>query len=1357
MVTFVNVQVLKRKRLVVLAALFLAVFAGNALGAPPVITLNFPDNHDSTSNSFMDMSVTVSADEYPVTVFVYGDTLGSPADLIHVTEGIMAETTIPFSWSALPLAADANSVGLWHFDEIVSDAVVDASGSGNDGSFVSFAGGPTLSENGRFGYGIGFNGTSEYITIPDLDNSLDVDPTTGILTMEAWIFPHSSSGGIYRAFLSKRSFTVATSVNYALYLDDNTGALTMYNGTFTPGAGWYESNIVAPTNQWSYVVVSLDASEGMLRFYYNGVIADSISGAVFGPVNDADLTLGVSITPSGGRFFDGVVDDIHMTKRLLTDAEIANNYQLKRDDYSWQVEAVDNMSDATLSEIRDFTVGLELDPISDVSVAEGDNVIIDVSAANPDGATIALTTSALPTNAIWADNGDGTGSIDFTPDYDQLGSYGITVTADDGIENVFRTFNLDVTNTNRAPVVSDIPDQTVGEGSSFTTIDLSGFVTDPDVAIDDAIAWTYSGNVELTVDITADVATITIPNSDWNGAETVTFRATDLNAEFGEDDVLLTVTGINDAPIIDDVTDKDIGICNYLEFGISASDIDGVIAGLTATLSPSGNLPTGALFTDYGDGTGLFAWTPGATQAGAYALRFTAVDDSGATDYDDMTITVHSDTIAPVISLTAPADDAMLSDPYATLSADVSDDSPLTIKVFGGYASDALNLLSVTRNVTDPDVTYDWNTPIPRIDPANTIGVWHFDENTGATAHDASSMGNDGQLLGQLPLWSPDGRFGYAVDFNGDNNYLHVPGDASLNIDSATGAITIEAWIYPRNDGNDNRRRGLVAKQAMAGPTAPCNYQMFLDEDGNLGFSSNGVGWSQEHASSVAIPFGEWSYVAVTLNAADDRAHFYRNGVLSDEIDGVAFAPANDGILTIGTSGRLLECFNGYMDEVRITRRELTDTEISNNYSHIGGGLHFWKIAATDCANNTTVSEVRSFTIGDANDPTVMLISPANGAVAVYPHMEIKFDVIDESPVTYMIYGDATPSATDLLCAGTGAKSCGVVYDWTAAPLEPEPPFTAGLWNFDQASGTTVTDNSYNGNTGTLMNGPLRIPDGRFGRGIDFDGINDYITIPDINNSLDVNPVTGALTMEAWIHPDSLGEGIYRAIISKRDRAIPTMVNYALYLDQTDGALTLYNGNYVAGDGYYISSVIPPLHEWSYVAVSLNATEGVLRFYLNGELKDEISGASFGPTHDAELTIGASRTSAGDRCFDGRIDDVRLTKRVLSDEEIEGNFGLTKSTYFWRVIVTDAFGNEVETAIRYFTTNLFVCGDANGDEHVNVGDAVFIISYAFRGGPAPDPIEAGDANCDGHCNIGDAVFIISYAFRGGPAPCTSCP
>lgn len=65
----------------------------------------------------------------------------------------------------------------------------------------------------------------------------------------------------------------------------------------------------------------------------------------------------------------------------------------------------------------------------------------------------------------------------------------------------------------------------------------------------------------------------------------------------------------------------------------------------------------------------------------------------------------------------------------------------------------------------------------------------------------------------------------------------------------------------------------------------------------------------------------------------------------------------------------------------------------------------------------------------------------------------------------------------------------------------------------------------------------------------------------------------------------------------------------------------------------------------------------------------------------------------------------------------------------------------------------YICGDASGDETVNVSDAVHIINYIFAGGTSPDPMESGDVNCDGEVNVSDGVYIINFVFAGGYEPC----
>ena len=75
------------------------------------------------------------------------------------------------------------------------------------------------------------------------------------------------------------------------------------------------------------------------------------------------------------------------------------------------------------------------------------------------------------------------------------------------------------------------------------------------------------------------------------------------------------------APVLQFVPDRTGLEETTLSFFVEASDADGTTPGLSA--SP---LPAGATFTDEGNGTGTFSWTPVAGQAGLYELTFTASD-----------------------------------------------------------------------------------------------------------------------------------------------------------------------------------------------------------------------------------------------------------------------------------------------------------------------------------------------------------------------------------------------------------------------------------------------------------------------------------------------------------------------------------------------------------------------------------------------------------------------------------------------------------------------------------------------------------------------------------------------------------
>jgi hypothetical protein len=104
---------------------------------------------------------------------------------------------------------------------------------------------------------------------------------------------------------------------------------------------------------------------------------------------------------------------------------------------------------------------------------------------------------------------------------------------------------------NDAPVINTIPDQTIEEGGSFAVIDLDVYVNDPEHP-DAEIAWAYSGNNNLTINIADRKVSIIITDSNWYGSESITFRATDPGGLFAEDITVFEVRNINDTPLISD-------------------------------------------------------------------------------------------------------------------------------------------------------------------------------------------------------------------------------------------------------------------------------------------------------------------------------------------------------------------------------------------------------------------------------------------------------------------------------------------------------------------------------------------------------------------------------------------------------------------------------------------------------------------------------------------------------------------------------------------------------------------------------------------------------------------------------------
>jgi len=106
--------------------------------------------------------------------------------------------------------------------------------------------------------------------------------------------------------------------------------------------------------------------------------------------------------------------------------------------------------------------------------------------------------------------------------------------------------------------VNGIPGQIIDEGKTFKSIQLDQFVQDTESKANE-MSWTVSGQKDLMININAArVATIQIPDRDWNGSENVTFTARDPQGAQGAQTITLTVNSINDLPVLKPIPGQNV-------------------------------------------------------------------------------------------------------------------------------------------------------------------------------------------------------------------------------------------------------------------------------------------------------------------------------------------------------------------------------------------------------------------------------------------------------------------------------------------------------------------------------------------------------------------------------------------------------------------------------------------------------------------------------------------------------------------------------------------------------------------------------------------------------------------------------
>lgn len=176
---------------------------------------------------------------------------------------------------------------------------------------------------------------------------------------------------------------------------------------------------------------------------------------------------------------------------------------------------------------------------------------------------------------------------------------------------------------------------------------------------------------------------------------------------------------------------------------------------------------------------------------------------------------------------------------------------------------------------------------------------------------------------------------GYALDFDGVDESVSVPDDASLDL---TTAATVEAWI---KTNSTTKTQNVVSKWRENGNK--CSYRLGLTSTNKAIFHVNSSGSPADSVSitgNTAVGTG-WCHIVGVYNGT--HLKIYLNGVEDqNEVSYTLDIASKAAPLRIGCKGVVTprEFFNGKIDEVRIWNVARTETEIRDNM--------FKKLAGTE-------------------------------------------------------------------------------------------------------------------------------------------------------------------------------------------------------------------------------------------------------------------------------------------------------------------------------------------------------------------------------------------------------------------------
>jgi len=786
-------------------------------------------------------------------------------------------------------------------------------------------------------------------------------------------------------------------------------------------------------------------------------------------------------------------------------------------------------------------------------------------------------------------------------------SLGLTVT----IPN----FETEVNNFYKPPTVNDMNTSTDEDTPINITLDGS----DPENQ-----SLTYS-TVEVnnaTVTISGNVANYE-PVANWNGTDTFTYIANDGSFNSNTAIVTVTVGGVDDEPNTNDInttTDEDVSVV----MNLTADEYDGQNYSFSIISNPSNGTATLS-------GTQV-TYAPNQDWHGTDTFTFEATDDRTArTNVATATITVN------------PVNDAPIANDVTTSTTE--------------------NLFN--RNNINIDITYDADNDI--LFNGDIKGTSSFsNSNSVDITLDGTDVDGDNLTYsvvatnnGSVTISGAIATYEPTQDWNGTDTFTYKANDGSLDSNTATATITVNAV----NDAPTTTAGTISTNEDTAGTIDLSTISSDIDGD-NLTYSvvsnaSNGT-TSISGAILTYTANQDWNGTDIFTYRANDGTVNSGTGTVIVTVVAVNDVPtsADEGITTnedtavrTGFSSSDVETSSSDLTYSVVTQPSNGTVTIDNANSEPGlytptanwNGTDTFTYKANDGTvdSNTATATVTVAAVNDAPTTTDISTTIDENRTARMVGITLQGSDVEGDNLTYSVVSNASNGTTSI---------SGATLTYTANQD----------WNGTETITYKANDGTLDSNTSTItvtVNAVNDTPvvttqDGDNSKSLDFDGNNDWV-----NMGTSAGVFTSVMTVQAWAKADALQSN--KHIVSKgidtnsSHRAYSLMAPYAT--EDFSGAKDNWIGTMVVSNTEYqlTSSTAATLNAWAHLVMTYDGSN--IKLYVNGTLEDtQAATGNIGGSQSSnqKFLVGDHNTSKSQYNFDGSIDGVAIWNIALTASNV---------------------------------------------------------------------------------------------------------